>query len=277
MFSFTACKAYTGEASSENGAAVAKIHNHEIEFNRVNCLVWVLHESARSFSVAVESLELTGISPGIAMAWSGKDIHAWHKRLSYQVALYALLKTAIEVEILLSSERHYSDSSPVSDILTPKINSVSEHIESQLNMRHSKLVEWFRVVELPRIAGFFIPLLRKWSMEYAGSGVAGIVVAISCCAAVAKLGPGRVRCPFFAFSIEDVMVELMDLSHSIVSVERLHHLATEAGFELDFLSHFGKKVLLSNKGEEVEFWIGLAYEKLSSAFHKEGAIPGSSR
>ncbi|XP_024177530.1 uncharacterized protein LOC112183395 isoform X1 [Rosa chinensis] len=273
--SSTVCKAYSGEASSENGAAVAKIHDREFKFNRVNCLVWVLHESARSFSLAIEALELTGSSPGVAMSWSGKDIHAWHRRLSYQVALYALLKTAIEVETLLSSERHYSDSSLVSDILTTKINSVGEHIESQLNMRHSELVEWFRVVEFPRIAGFFIPLLRKWSMEYAGSGVAGIVVAISCCSAVAKLGPGHVKCSFFAFGIEDVMVELMDLSHSLVSVERLHHLAIEAGFELDFLSHFGRKVLLSNKGEEVEFWIGLAYEKLSSAFHNESVIPGN--
>ncbi|KAK9922743.1 hypothetical protein M0R45_031190 [Rubus argutus] len=85
MLSFTACKAYSGEASSENGVAVAKIHNREIEFNRINCLVWVLHESARSFFVAIESLELTGSSPGIAMAWSGKDIDAWHKRLSYQI------------------------------------------------------------------------------------------------------------------------------------------------------------------------------------------------
>lgn len=121
---------------------------------------------------------------------------------------------------------------------------------------------------------FDINLLFCSLNKYIFSGVAGIVVAISCCAAVAKLGPGRVKCPFFAFSIEDVMVELMDLSHSLVSVERLHHLATEAGFELDFLSHFGRKVLLSNKGEEVEFWIGLAYEKLSTAFHKESAIPG---
>lgn len=36
--------------------------------------------------------------------------------MAVQVALYALLKTAIEVEILLSSERHYTDSSPVSDM-----------------------------------------------------------------------------------------------------------------------------------------------------------------
>ncbi|XP_034696598.1 uncharacterized protein LOC117922558 isoform X1 [Vitis riparia] len=37
------------------------------------------------------------------------------------------------------------------------------------------------MVELPHIAGFFIPLLKKWSMEYAGSGVAGSILAISCC------------------------------------------------------------------------------------------------
>ncbi|XP_050382337.1 uncharacterized protein LOC126799222 isoform X2 [Argentina anserina] len=277
ILSSIVCKAYSGEAKIENGAAVAEIHDREVEFNRVNCLVWVLHESARSFSLAIESLELTGSSSGVAMAWSGKDIHAWHRRLSYQVALYALLKTAIEVETLLSSQRHYSDSSPVSDILTGNINLVGEHIERQLNMRHSELVEWFRVVEFPRIAGFFIPLLRQWSMEYAGSGVAGIVVAISCCAAVAKLGPERVNCSLFAFSVKDVMVELMDLSHSLVSVERLHPLAIEAGFELDFLSHFGRKVLLSSKGEEVEFWIGLAYGKLSSAFHNECTIPGKQK
>ncbi|XP_048443052.1 uncharacterized protein LOC103944837 isoform X3 [Pyrus x bretschneideri] len=272
--SSTACTAYSGQITCVNGALVARTRNHENEFNRVNCLEWVLHESARSFSVAVESLELPGSGPKLAMAWSGNDVHQWHKRISYQVAVYALLKTAIEVEILLSSERHSSDSSPVSDILTPKIDLIGEYIESQMNMRHSELVEWFIVVELPRMAGFFIPLLRKWSMEYAGSGVAGMVVAISCCAAVAKLGNGRVKCPYFSFSIEDVMVELMDHSHSLVSVERLHNLATEAGFEVDFLSHFGRKVLLSNKSEEVEFWIGLAHKKLSTAFSKESVIPG---
>lgn len=68
------------------------------------------------------------------------------------------------------------------------------------------------------------------------------------------------------------MVEFMDLAHSFVSVEKLHQLATEAGFELDFLSHFGKMVLSSKKSEELEFWIGLAQKKLSIAFHKETVI-----
>ena len=52
--------------------------------------------------------------------------------------------------------------------LTPEANLLEEFIESQLKLRHSELVQWFREVELPRIAGFFIPLLKKWSMEYAG-------------------------------------------------------------------------------------------------------------
>lgn len=106
------------------------------------------------------------------------------------------------------------------------------------------------------------------------SGVAGIVVAISCCAAVGKLGSERVTCPSFTFSLQDVMVKFMDLSHSLVSVEKLHQLATEAGFERDFLSNFGKKILPNKKIEDLEFWIGLAQKKLSIAFHRETMNPG---
>lgn len=98
------------------------------------------------------------------------------------------------------------------------------------------------------------------------SGVAGMVVAISCCAAVGKLSSGHITCPFLTLSVKDVMIELMDLAHSLVLVEKLHQLATEAGFELDFLSHFGKQVISSKRSEELEFWIGLAQKKLSIAF-----------
>lgn len=98
------------------------------------------------------------------------------------------------------------------------------------------------------------------------SGVAGMVVAISCCAAVGKLSFGHITCPLLTFSVQDVMIELMDLAHSLVSVEKLHQLATEAGFELDFLSHFGMKVLSSKRSEQLEFWIGLTQKKLSVAF-----------
>ncbi|XP_022720794.1 uncharacterized protein LOC111278425 [Durio zibethinus] len=193
--------------------------------------------------------------------------------LLQKVAVYAMLKTAIEVEILLSQERH-NNPSPVRKILTQETDLLEEFIESQLKLRHSDLVQWFRVVELPRIAGFFIPLLKKWSMEYAGSGVAGIIMAISCCAAVEKLGSELTSCPLSKMSISDVLVELMNLSHSNVSVDKLHQLATLAGFEIHFLSHFGANFLSSKKSDELEFWIGLAQRKLSVAFCKETMIPG---
>ncbi|XP_044485257.1 uncharacterized protein LOC123210833 isoform X2 [Mangifera indica] len=194
--------------------------------------------------------------------------------MALQVAIYALLKVAIEVEMLLSHYRH-NNAAPVNDILAPEINAMGEYIESQLSIRHSELVQWFRIVELPRIEGFFSSLLKKWSVEYAGSGVAGIILAISCCAAVGKLGPERISYPTFRISIEDVSVELMNISCSFVSVDRLHHLATEAGIEPDLLSHFGKKVFLDKNTEELEFWIGVAHKKLSVAFYREGLLCGT--
>ncbi|GMI82086.1 hypothetical protein HRI_001877900 [Hibiscus trionum] len=256
-----------------NEALLPEPDSPAIGFNRVNCLVWVLHEAARSFSLAVESLELDGSSAELAMAWNGKDMHQWHKRIAHRVAVYAMLKTVIEVEILLSQERH-NNASPARKILIAETDSLEEFIENRLKLRQPELVQWFKVVELPRMTGFFIPLLKKWSMEYAGSGVAGIIMAISCCAAVEKLCSEHISCPLSKISVGGVIVELMDLSHGIVSVDKLHQLATEAGFETHFLSHFGAKGLSSKKSDEIEFWIGLAQRKLSIAFTKEIMIPG---
>ena len=45
----------------------------------------VLHESAWSFSQEVESLGLAGTGPKLAMAWIGKDVNEWHKRIAYRV------------------------------------------------------------------------------------------------------------------------------------------------------------------------------------------------
>ncbi|KAA8541765.1 hypothetical protein F0562_022917 [Nyssa sinensis] len=271
--SSVASSADSDQTNSEEKPSGATADSCEVEFNRVNCLVWVLHESARSFSVAIQTLELARSSPELSMAWVGVDVHAWHKHIAYKVAVYALLKAAIEVESFLSHKRS-NNPSPVREMLSSKINYLEESIESELNVRHPKLVQWFRTVELPRIAGLFIPLFKKWSMEYAGSGVAGIILAMSCCAAVGKLGSGRISCPLFSISIEDVFIELMNLSYSLVSVDKLHHLATEAGFEEDFLSHFGTKVLPCKNSEEIEFWIGLVQKKLSVALHRESVISG---
>ncbi|KAK2650976.1 hypothetical protein Ddye_018465 [Dipteronia dyeriana] len=76
------------KSNSENGVVV--VEGEEMEFNRVNCLVWVLHESAGSFSLVVESLELTRSGTVLAMAWNGKDVHEWHNTLLTEYALMKL-------------------------------------------------------------------------------------------------------------------------------------------------------------------------------------------
>ncbi|MFS8000139.1 hypothetical protein Hanom_Chr12g01174851 [Helianthus anomalus] len=243
--------------------------SNEHEFNRVNCLVWVLHQSARSFSLAVQNLELSASLPALSNAWNGVDVNAWHKRAAYQVAVYGLLKAATEVELFLSHKRC---NTPVYEILYSKTLLLGEFLERQLKAKSPKLVQWFRRVELPRIAGLFIPLFQKWSVEYAGSGVAGVILAISCGTAVRKLGSTRISCPEFTASVDDALVELKDLSRDLVSIDKLYHLSTEAGFEPDFLSYFGKKILPSKNIEDLEFWIGLVQEKLCVAFHRESVI-----
>ncbi|XP_011072404.1 uncharacterized protein LOC105157667 isoform X3 [Sesamum indicum] len=269
--SSTATNADSGESISDNEYSLGKSQHKQMEFNRVNHLVRVLHETARSFSVGIETLDLARTGPAVAMAWNGVDVHAWHKHIAYQVAAYALLKAAIEVELFLSHNR-CNNPSPVQKILSPNTDFLRDHIESQLTARNPKLVQWFQIVELPRVAEVFMPLFKKWSVEYAGSGVAGTIMAITCCAAIGKLGSGRISCSFFSNSIEDAMIELMNMAQNQVTVDKLHHLATEAGFEEDFLSHFGSKVLPSKTIEDIEFWIGLVQEKLSAAFRRESVI-----
>lgn len=66
----------------------------------------------------------------------------------------------------------------------------------------------------------------------------------------------------------------MNSSYTLVSVNKLHHLAREAGFEEQFLLHFGKRILPSEDIEDIEFWIGLVQTKLSVAFHRESVILG---
>lgn len=56
-----------------------------MELNRVDCVVWMLHQSARNFSQAIESLGVAKSDPELTMDWIGKDVHQWHRCIDYQV------------------------------------------------------------------------------------------------------------------------------------------------------------------------------------------------
>lgn len=85
-------------------AAIAE--NDEIEFNRVNCLVWVLHESAASFSQSVQSLQLAGSNAELAMAWNGKDVNEWHRNIAYQVYVLRVVLQYLFLFIFLQTDMY---------------------------------------------------------------------------------------------------------------------------------------------------------------------------
>lgn len=71
----------------EDDHSLFESRSSQAEFNRVDYLVRVLHESSRSFSLAMQTLELARTGPPLAMAWNGVDVHAWHKHIAYQVSV----------------------------------------------------------------------------------------------------------------------------------------------------------------------------------------------
>lgn len=79
-----ASSSFTNQTDSGNESPIVELCD-ELQWNRVDRLVRVLHESARSFSVAVESLKLAGSGAELSCAWLGKDVHEWHKLMGHQV------------------------------------------------------------------------------------------------------------------------------------------------------------------------------------------------
>lgn len=78
--------ATNSDFSVEEDYSSPEFQSSEPDANRVNYLVRILHESARSFSAATRMNELarTG-SPLFAMAWNVLDMNALQKRIAYPV------------------------------------------------------------------------------------------------------------------------------------------------------------------------------------------------
>ncbi|KAG6418298.1 hypothetical protein SASPL_120501 [Salvia splendens] len=234
---------------------------NDVKFNRVNCLVWTLHVSARSFSAAAKDLALEGTRPALAMAWIGIDVHAWHKNIAYQVAVYALLMAVAEVELFLSHNRSNNNPSPVLNIKSAKHEEPEASGMVQDGGASTNICLFHEFVQEMDYG------IRREHKEF--SGVAGTVMAMTCCAGIRKLGSEKLSCCIFSDSIAEALFQLMDATHSLVTLDKLHSLATEAGFEEDFLSYFGSRFLPHKNVEDVEFWICLVHRKLCAAFHRE--------
>lgn len=100
------------------------------------------------------------------------------------------------------------------------------------------------------------------------------MLALSCIAAIMKLGPTKVSCAQFFSIIPDTTGRLMDMLVEFVPVRQAYHLIKEIGLRREFLVHFGPRVATSRVksemgAEEIMFWVGLVQKQLRRAIDRE--------
>ena len=106
------------------------------------------------------------------------------------------------------------------------------------------------------------------------SDISLLMLALSCIAAIMKLGPTKVSCaPFFSI-IPDITGRLMDMMVEFIPVRQAYHSIKEIGLHREFLIHFGPRasacMMQTELGaEEIMFWVGLVQRQLQRAIDRE--------
>ncbi|KAL7096548.1 hypothetical protein ACP275_10G086100 [Erythranthe tilingii] len=100
------------------------------------------------------------------------------------------------------------------------------------------------------------------------------MLALSCIAAIMKLGPTKVSCAQFFSLIPDVSGRLMDMLVEFVPVRQAYHLIKEIGLRREFLVHFGPRAAAGRMNndlgaEEIMFWVGLVQKQVHRAINRE--------
>lgn len=106
------------------------------------------------------------------------------------------------------------------------------------------------------------------------SDISLLMLALSCIAAIMKLGPTKVSCAQFFSIIPDIIGRLMDMMVEFVPVRQAYHSIKEIGLRREFLVHFGPRAAACTTknelgAEEIMFWVGLVQRQLQRAIDRE--------
>lgn len=104
--------------------------------------------------------------------------------------------------------------------------------------------------------------------------VSMIMLALTCNAAITKLGPAKVSCPQFFTTIPDITGRLMDMLVDFISIRQAYQSVKEIGLRREFLVHFGPRaaggrIKNDRDSEEVIFWVNLVQKQLQQAIDRE--------
>ncbi|CAI9097669.1 OLC1v1034138C2 [Oldenlandia corymbosa var. corymbosa] len=269
--------------SSEGGGMRVKLDEPlQAEDNSIG-LVQLLYDAARVFELALrEQSSLSKIS-WFSTAWIGVDKTAWIKELSYQASVYSLLKAACEISS--RGERRDRDINVfVQRSLSRQSAPLETVINEKLSVKQPEVYDWFWTNQVPGAVTNFVNYFEKDQRFAAATSVFGVsgnssdlsllILALSCIAAITKLGPTKISCPQFFSIFSDTTGRLMDMLVEFVPIRKAYESVKDIGLRREFLVHFGPRAAtcrVNRDGctEEVIFWVGFVQKQLQKAIDRE--------
>ncbi|KAJ0088968.1 hypothetical protein Patl1_32642 [Pistacia atlantica] len=197
-------------------------------------LVQSLHDAARVFELAIKEQGSLSNLPWLSTAWLGVDRNAWIKALSYQnlwsfinfqASAYSLLQAASEISSR-GDDRDRDIYVFVQRSLLRQSAPLESLIRDKLSAKQPEAYEWFWSELIPVVVTSFVNYFEEDQRFAAATALTGkglslgsgnasdislLMLALTCIAAITKLGPAKVSCSQFFSMIPDITGRLMDM------------------------------------------------------------------
>ncbi|GKV31860.1 hypothetical protein SLEP1_g40522 [Rubroshorea leprosula] len=251
-------------------------------------LVQSLHDAARIFEVSIrEKVSISKLS-WFPTAWLGVDRNVWLKTLSYQAAVYSLLQAATEI-----SSRGNGRDRDINVFVQRSLLRLAAPLESlireKLSAKQPEAYDWLLSQQVPVLVSSFVNYFEEGPWFTAATSMYGkgtslgagsardislLMLALTCIAAIKKLGPAKISCLHFFSTIPDITGQLMDMLADFVPLRQAYHSIKDIGLRREFLVHFGPRagecrVKDDHGSEEVSFWVNLVQKQLQQAIDRE--------
>ncbi|KAM1184498.1 hypothetical protein ACFX15_013428 [Malus domestica] len=251
-------------------------------------LVQFLHEAARVFELAIKEQGSLSKSSWFSTAWLSVDKNAWLKTLSYQASVYSLLQAASEIASR-GDGRDRDINVFVQRSLSRESASLESLIRDQLSAKQPEAYEWFFSEQVSLVVTSFVNYFEGDARFTAATNVSSkgthlgssntsdislLMLALTCNAAITKLGQAKVSCPQFFSTIPDITGRFMDMLVDFVPIRQAYLSLKNIGLHREFLVHFGPRaaacrVKIDQGSEEVVFWVNLVQKQLQRAIDRE--------
>ncbi|KAF3790537.1 LETM1 and EF-hand domain-containing protein anon-60Da, partial [Nymphaea thermarum] len=265
-------------------------------------LVQSIYDAARVFELAIKEHSPVSTIPWFSKAWIGVDKNAWIKSLSYQAAVHSLLQAACEIasrgdgrdrDVNLFVQRSLlRQSAPLESVITKELSGkdqvANEWFWSQQNpVVMASYVHYFeatpRFAEATKVYASFLELTLCLDNLKSKKGVSScdtthdvslLMLALSCIAAITKLGPAKISCPQFFSLIPDVTGRFMERLIDFVPIDQAYGFMRKIGLRREFLAHFGPRAAGCGDNQdkdtkEIAFWVDIAQRQLQRAIDRE--------